>query len=84
MTTFLGIRETLSSMGSAALTQVFRFNVTALPAVVLESATANPSQTALIVANGVLFLTPAALTGPLLASMGFGPFGPVAGKLVHA
>lgn len=71
---------TMGTMGFAALTQVFRFNVTEVPAVVLEWIAAHPGQTGLFVVNGVLFFTPAALTGPLLATMGFGATGPVAGE----
>jgi hypothetical protein len=69
-------------MGFAALTQVLRFNVTEVPTVVLEWIAAHPSQTALLVVNGVLIFTPAALTGPLLAQLGFGAAGPVSGKLI--
>ncbi|OBT89854.1 hypothetical protein VE02_00813 [Pseudogymnoascus sp. 03VT05] len=72
---------TMGTMGFAALTQVFRFNVTTVPAVVLEWTAAHPGQTALLVVNGALFFTPAALTGPLLTSMGFGATGPVASSV---
>jgi hypothetical protein len=59
---------------------VLRFSVGDVPAVVLRWITAHPGQSALLVANGVLIFTPAALTGPLLATMGFGASGPVAGE----
>jgi hypothetical protein len=58
----------------------FRFSITNVPAVVLEWITAHPGQSALLVANGFLIFTPAALTGPLLATMGFGASGPIAGE----
>jgi hypothetical protein len=50
------------------------------PAVVHRWITANPGQSALLITNGILIFTPAALTGPLLATMGFGASGPVAGE----
>ncbi|KAI9662754.1 MAG: hypothetical protein M1829_006149 [Trizodia sp. TS-e1964] len=46
----------------------------AAPAVVLQWIAANPSQTALILVNGVILLT-----APLLALMGWGALGPRAG-----
>ncbi|PMD60191.1 uncharacterized protein K444DRAFT_722122, partial [Hyaloscypha bicolor E] len=55
-----------------------RLNV---PAVVLRWITTHPGQSALLITNGILIFTPAALTGPLLATMGFGASGPVAGEL---
>jgi hypothetical protein len=51
---------------------VLRFSVRDVPAVVLRWITTHPGQSALLVVNGVLIFTPAALTGPLLAIMGFG------------
>jgi hypothetical protein len=59
---------------------VLRFSVRDVPAVVLRWITAHPGQSALLVVNGVLIFTPAALTGPLLATMGFRASGPVAGE----
>lgn len=61
--------------------QTFRFSVTNVPAVVHKWVTANPGQAALLIGNGILIFTPAALTGPLLATMGFGASGPVAGSV---
>ncbi len=60
--------------------QVFRVSITNVPAVVHRWIAANPGQTALLITNGILIFTPAALTGPLLATMGFGASGPVAGE----
>ena len=59
--------------------QTFRFSITNVPAVVHKWITANPGQAALLISNGILIFTPAALTGPLLATMRFGASGPVAG-----
>jgi hypothetical protein len=59
---------------------VFRVSITNVPAVVHRWIAANPGQSALLIANGILIFTPAALTGPLLATMGFGASGPVAGE----
>jgi hypothetical protein len=42
---------------------------------------AHPYQTAFHVVNGVVFLAPGLVTGPILWGMGFSPLGPVAGKL---
>ena len=83
MTTFQGIQQAVTAMGFAAMTQVFRFSVTNVPAVVFEWITAHPGQTALLVVNGVVIFTPAALTVPVLASMGWGASGPVAGEFPH-
>lgn len=80
MTTFQSIQQAVTAMGFAAMTQVFRFSVTDVPAVVFEWITAHPGQTVLLVVNGVVIFTPAALTGPLIASMGWGASGPVAGE----
>ncbi|KFY41087.1 hypothetical protein V494_03228 [Pseudogymnoascus sp. VKM F-4513 (FW-928)] len=84
MTTFQGIHQTVAAMGVAALSQVLQFSVKEVPSVVLEWIAAHPGQTALLVVNGVLVFTPAALTGPLLAQMGFGASGPVAGSAAAA
>ncbi|ELR02185.1 hypothetical protein GMDG_00978 [Pseudogymnoascus destructans 20631-21] len=64
-----------------SLIQVFRFNISDVPSVALEWIVAHPGQTAILVIEGVGIFTPAALSGPLLASMGFGATGPVAGSV---
>jgi hypothetical protein len=56
------------------------FDARRAPAVVLEWIKAHPGQTALIVVNGAIIFSPAALTVPLLSTMGFGAQGPIAGK----
>ncbi|RDW70986.1 hypothetical protein BP6252_07549 [Coleophoma cylindrospora] len=61
--------------------QTFQFGITNIPTAVQNWITTNPGQTALLVSNGILFFTPAALTGPLLATMGFGASGPLAGSV---
>jgi hypothetical protein len=71
------IRQAVSGM---AQSQVFQVSITNVPAVVHKWITAHPGQSAFIIANGILIFTPAALTGPLLATMGFGASGPVAGE----
>lgn len=63
---------------------VFQVSITNILAVVHGWITANPGQSALPVTNGILIFTPAALTGPLLATMGFGASGPVAGECDHS
>jgi hypothetical protein len=63
-----------------AQSPVFRVSITNVPAVVHRWITAHPGQSALLFTNGILIFTPAALTGPLLATMGFGASGPVAGE----
>ncbi|OBT67307.1 hypothetical protein VE03_02749 [Pseudogymnoascus sp. 23342-1-I1] len=78
--TFQTIHRAATALTSAAPTQVFRFDITTVPSVVLDWIAAHPGQTALLVVNGVLIFTPAALTGPLLASLGFGASGPLAGS----
>jgi len=60
--------------------QAFRVSITNVPTVVHRWITANPGQSALLITNGILIFTPAALTSPLLATMGFGASGPVAGE----
>ena len=67
-------------VSGTAQSRVFRVSITNVPAVVHRWIAANPGQSALLIANGILFFTPAALTGPLLATMGFGASGPVAGE----
>jgi len=64
-----------------AQSPVLQIGLRNVPSVVLKWITAHPGQSALVVANGVLLFTPAALTGPLLATMGFGASGPVAGSV---
>lgn len=81
MTTLQSIQQALTAMGFATLTQVFRFSITTVPANILEWIAAHPGQTVLLVVNGFVIFTPAALTAPILAQMGFGATGPVAGKL---
>ena len=60
--------------------QVFQIRVTNVPAVIHRWIAAHPGQSALLITNGILIFTPAALTGPLLASMGFGASGPIASE----
>jgi hypothetical protein len=67
-------------VSGTAQSQVFRISITSVPDVVRRWIAAHPGQSALLLTNGILIFTPAALTGPLLASMGFGASGPVAGK----
>jgi hypothetical protein len=59
---------------------VLRFSIRDIPAVVLRWIIVHPGQSVLLVANGVLIFTPAALIGPLLATMGFGASGPITNK----
>lgn len=61
---------------------IFSFHVQAVPAIVQQWIAAHPGQTALLVVDGVIVFTPAALTAPLLATMGFGASGPVAGMFL--
>ena len=68
------------AVSGIAQSPVLRISLQNVPSVVLKWITAHPGQSALVVTNGVLFFTPAALTGPLLATMGFGASGPVAGE----
>ncbi len=63
---------------------VFQVSITNILAVVYRWITANPGQSALPVINSILTFTPAALTGPLLVTMGFGASGPVAGECDHS
>mgnify|MGYP001584153750 FL=1 len=80
MSSLQGIQEAATAMGVALMSQVFRFSITEVPATVIEWIAAHPGQTALLAVNGVVIFTPAALTAPLLATMGFGASGPVAGE----
>jgi len=73
-----GIQQAVSGI---AQSQVFRVSITNVPAVVHRWVIANPGQSAWLISNGILIFTPAALTGPLLATMGFGASGPVAGSI---
>lgn len=76
----LPLRAIKQAITDFAPSQTFRFNITTVPAAVLTWIAANPGQSALLVTNGILIFTPAALTAPLLATMGFGATGPVAGE----
>lgn len=60
--------------------RVIKQATTTVPSDVLAWIAANPGQSAFLVTNGILIFTPAALTAPLLATMGFGAAGPVAGE----
>ena len=60
------------AVSGIAQSRVFRVSITNVPAVVHRWTATNPGQSALIIANGILIFTPAAVTGPLLATMGFG------------
>jgi hypothetical protein len=60
--------------------QVFRVSITDVTAAVYRWITANPGQSALLITNCILIVTPATLTVPLLATMGWGGSGPVAGE----
>jgi hypothetical protein len=73
----VGVQQALSGFAQSL---VLRFSVRDVPAILLRWITAHPGQSALLVANGVLTFTPAALTAPLLAAMGFGASGPIAGE----
>jgi hypothetical protein len=68
------------AVSGIAQSRVFRVSITNVPAVVHKWITANPGQSALLIANGILVFTPAALTGTLLATMGFGASGPITGE----
>ena len=59
---------------------VLCFNVKDVPSFVFDWMRAHPGQTVFYVVNGVLVFTPAFLTGPILASMGWGASGPAAGE----
>ncbi|KAF1927477.1 uncharacterized protein M421DRAFT_180541 [Didymella exigua CBS 183.55] len=52
--------------------------------VVLDWIVAHPYQTAFQVVNGVIICTPAAATVPVLAALGFGAGGPIAGSAAAA
>jgi hypothetical protein len=53
------------------------------PTAVIEWIAAHPGQTALYVVEGVIFFSPAALTGPVLAALGWGAQGPIAGLMAR-
>jgi ammonia channel protein AmtB len=48
--------------------------------IIFDWIAAHPYQTAFHVANGVILVTPAAATVPILSAMGFSATGPVAGE----
>ncbi|KAL3421795.1 hypothetical protein PVAG01_05951 [Phlyctema vagabunda] len=77
----MSLQSIQQAITSIAETQAFRISLANAPAAVHRWISANPGQSALLVTNGILILTPAALTGPLLATMGFGASGPVAGTI---
>lgn len=60
---------------------VLQFNISDVPPFIFDWMRAHPGQTVFYVVNGVLVFTPAFLTGPVLASMGWGASGPTAGEL---
>ncbi|KFY32997.1 hypothetical protein V495_08530 [Pseudogymnoascus sp. VKM F-4514 (FW-929)] len=70
----------VAAEGAASVYSYFNSTGNA-PAMVLEWIAAHPGQSALLVVNGVLVFTPAAVTGPLLSQMGFGAAGPVGGSV---
>jgi hypothetical protein len=47
---------------------------------IVDWITAHPYQTAFLVVNGMIIVTPAAATVPILSAMGFSATGPVAGE----
>ena len=59
--------------------RVFHFDIHDVPSFVLEWITAHPGQTAPLIVNGMVVFSPAAITIPLLSTIGFGWQGPVAG-----
>ena len=74
-------RQTIQRAASDnAGSQVFRVSITKVLSVIHKWIIANPGQSAFITTNSFLVFTPAALTGPMLAAMGFGASGPVAGE----
>jgi hypothetical protein len=76
----MSLQAIQQAVSGIAQSQVFRVSITNVPAAVHRWITAHPGQSALLITNGILIFTPAALTGPLLATMGFGASGPVAGE----
>lgn len=76
----MSLQAIQQAVSSIAPSRMFRVSITNVPAVVHRWIAANPGQSALLIANGILIFTPAALTGPLLATIGFGASGPVAGE----
>ncbi|KAG9228065.1 hypothetical protein BJ875DRAFT_270963 [Amylocarpus encephaloides] len=77
----MSLQAIQQAVSGIAPSRVFRVSITNVPAVVHRWIAANPGQSALLIANGILIFTPAALTGPLLATMGFGASGPIAGSV---
>jgi hypothetical protein len=65
-------------------TQALRFptRIQDVPSQALEWVKANPGQTCFYVTNGIMVLTPAAVSSPLLGILGFGAQGPVAGEFI--
>lgn len=76
----MSLQAIQQAVSGIAQSRVFRVSITNVPAVVHRWITANPGQSALLIANGILIFTPTALTSPLLATMGFGASGPVTSK----
>jgi hypothetical protein len=76
----MSLQAIQQAVSGIAQNRVFRVSITNVPAVVHRWIAANPGQSALLIANGILVFTSAALTGPLLATMGFGASGPIAGE----
>ncbi len=76
----MSLKVIQSAVSGLVQSPVFQVSIKNVPAVVQKWIIANPRQSALLITNGILIFTPAALTGPLLATMGFGPLGPVAGE----
>lgn len=68
------------AVGGIAQSQAFRFNITDVSDFVRRSITDNPRHTASLITSGILAFTPAAITTPFFAMMGFGASGPVAGE----
>jgi hypothetical protein len=63
--------------------QAVRLDYNHLFSEVSDRIKAHPYQTAFHVVNGVVFLAPGLVTGPILWGMGFGSLGPVAGELSY-
>ncbi|KFY10689.1 hypothetical protein V492_04902 [Pseudogymnoascus sp. VKM F-4246] len=75
------VEDILRIIGDFFQDTVLQYNVRDVPPFVFEWMKEHPGQTVLYIANGVLVFTPASLTGPLLASMGWGAGGPISGSL---
>ena len=76
----MSLQAIQQAVSGIAPSRVFRVSITNVPAVVHRWIAANLGQSVLLIANGILIFTPTALTGPLLATMGFGASGPIAGE----